>query len=149
MRRTSAWAAVFVATLLASVWLAGDGTAAGPREAADVAPAAGLPQPDLAYGARQGRQLFAHYCSTCHGPEGGGDGFNAYSLDPRPRDLSQAAFQSERTDTDLAAVIRSGGGVLGLSTNMPPWGHTLNDRQISYLVQYLRTLAAPAEAAAE
>jgi mono/diheme cytochrome c family protein len=104
------------------------------------APSAVLPIPDLGYNAREGRSLYRHYCLTCHGDEGHGDGFNAYNLDPKPRDLGDPAFQSKRTDDDLAAVIRSGGGVAGLSTGMPPWGRTLGERKIRNLVDYLRTL---------
>jgi mono/diheme cytochrome c family protein len=115
---------------------------------ADGEPAAwSLPEPDLGYNARQGRELFAHYCATCHGTEGRGDGFNAYSLDPKPRDLGDPAFQASRSDADLAGVIRSGGGVAGLSNAMPPWGHTLNERAISNLVVFLRTLKAEPEPA--
>lgn len=103
-----------------------------------------LPVPDLGYNAREGRALFDHYCTTCHGSEGHGDGFNAYNLDPKPRDLGEAAFQAKHSDLQLAAVIRAGGPSAGLSTGMPPWGRTLNDRQIMDLVAYLRTLK-PAE----
>lgn len=99
-----------------------------------------LPQPDLAYNAREGRFLYRHYCVTCHGAEGHGDGFNAYNLDPKPRDLGDPAFQAKRTDDDLTAIIRSGGGVAGMSTGMPPWGRTLKERQIRNVVDYLRTL---------
>lgn len=109
-------------------------------DAAEEAPAWRLPTPELAYGEREGRALFLHYCATCHGPQGQGDGFNAYNLDPRPRDLSDAAFQAERTDADLVEIIRFGGGAAGLSTGMPPWGETLGRRQIGYLVEFLRTL---------
>lgn len=103
------------------------------------APVSPLPVPDLGYNARQGRVLFEHYCATCHGAEGRGDGFNAYNLDPKPRDLSDPAFQAGRSDDDLASVIRIGGGAAGLSTGMPPWGHTLSERQIHDLVLYMRT----------
>jgi len=99
-----------------------------------------MPVPELGYGAREGRELFGHYCSTCHGAEGRGDGLNAYNLDPKPRDLSDPAFQKDRTDADLAGVIRSGGGVAGLSTGMPPWGKTIGDRKIADIVKYIRTL---------
>lgn len=104
-----------------------------------------LPEPDLGYNARQGRQLFAHYCATCHGAEGRGDGFNAYSLDPKPRDLGDPAFQARTSDADLAAVIRSGGAAAGLSSAMPPWGRTLNEREIRNLAVFLRTLPAEPE----
>ncbi len=99
-----------------------------------------MPVPTLAYNARQGRTVFLHYCAPCHGDGGHGDGFNAYNLDPRPRDLSDPEFQVSRTDEDLIAVVRSGGGVAGLSNGMPPWGRTLNERQIHNVVVFLRTL---------
>jgi mono/diheme cytochrome c family protein len=116
--------------------------AAAPDEAAAAAPspAPALPQPDLGYNAREGRALYRHYCFTCHGAEGHGDGFNAYNLDPKPRDLADPAFQAKRSDDDLVSVIRSGGGVAGLSTGMPPWGRVLKDRQIRNVVDYIRTL---------
>jgi mono/diheme cytochrome c family protein len=121
-----------------------------PPGEAGSAPASGdsaawtLPTPDLGYSAREGRAIFDHYCSTCHGAKGHGDGFNAYNLDPRPRDLGDPAFQKKRSDAELAAVIRSGGLSAGLSSGMPPWGHTLTTRQIGNLIAYLRTLE-PAE----
>lgn len=99
-----------------------------------------LPIPALGYVVREGRTLFGHYCSTCHGADGHGDGFNAYNLDPKPRDLGDPAWQSERTDAEIEAVIRMGGGASGLSTGMPPWGKTLSDRQITYLVAFVRAL---------
>ena len=89
---------------------------------------------------REGIALFRHYCAPCHGAEGHGDGLNAYNLDPRPRDLADPAFQKSRSNDELAAVIRSGGGAAGLSTSMPPWGRTLGERRIRYLVSYLRRL---------
>ena len=99
-----------------------------------------LPIPALGYNQREGRTLYRHYCVTCHGDEGAGDGFNAFNLDPRPRSLADSAFQAQRSDSDLVSAIRSGGGAVGLSTGMPPWGRTLNQRQIENLVIYLRTL---------
>lgn len=104
-------------------------------------------RPQLGYNIRQGRSLFQHYCLPCHGELGQGDGFNAYNLDPKPRDLSDPEFQNQRSDQDLMAVIRSGGGAAGLSTGMPPWGRTLNNRQIANLVIYLRILARKSEEA--
>ncbi len=102
-------------------------------------PAAPTPLPDEA---GLGRITFTHYCRTCHGESGAGDGFNAYNLDPHPRDLSDPEFQKKKTDAELADAIRRGGAGVGLSALMPPWGHTLSDRQIGDLVLYLRTLPA-------
>ena len=99
-----------------------------------------LPVPALEYNTREGRTTFLHYCAPCHGEHGHGDGFNAYNLDPKPRDLADPVLQEARTDEDLAAVVRTGGGVAGLSSSMPPWGRTLNERQIHNLVRYMRYL---------
>jgi mono/diheme cytochrome c family protein len=84
-----------------------------------------------------------HYCATCHGDAGVGDGFNAYNLDPHPRDLSDSAFQRKKTDAELADTIRRGGAGVGLSALMPPWGRTLTDRQVGEVVLYVRSLRKP------
>jgi mono/diheme cytochrome c family protein len=124
------------------------GAPVGANHAAEAQPgsaAAGLPIPALGYNAREGAAVYRHYCSTCHGDEGHGDGFNAYNLDPKPRDLGDPAFQSKKTDEDLVAVIRSGGGSAGLSTGMPPWGRTLSERKVLNVVEFLRTLPQKSE----
>lgn len=117
--------------------------AESPETVEEASPA--LPLPGASYSTRQGKGLFLHYCATCHGQTGRGDGFNAYSLDPKPRDLAAPEFQQQRSDDDLIALIRSGGGAIGLSNAMPPWGRALSQRQISQLVDYLRTLEESSE----
>lgn len=130
------------AVLLAVAASACQGTAPAPgREAAEGV----LPDPATGYNLREGKQVFQHYCAPCHGEEGDGHGFNAYSLDPKPRDLTDPAFRAERSDEDLTEIVRIGGGAAGLSTGMPPWGRTLNARQIRNTVLYLRTLGESPE----
>jgi len=94
----------------------------------------------LPYEARRGKASFTHYCLTCHGETGAGDGFNAFNLDPHPRDLSDPGFQKKKSDADLADAITRGGAGVGLSSLMPPWGHTLSARQVGEVVLYIRTL---------
>ncbi|HET7177505.1 MAG TPA: hypothetical protein VFI63_02340, partial [Solirubrobacterales bacterium] len=53
------------------------------------------------------------------------------------------AFQKAKSDADLADAVRRGGAGVGLSALMPPWGHTLSERQIADVVAYLRTLKRP------
>jgi mono/diheme cytochrome c family protein len=98
--------------------------------------------PPVRYEVRLGKVTFTHYCQTCHGESGAGDGFNAFNLDPHPRDLSDPEFQKKKSDAELADAIQRGGAGVGLSALMPPWGHTLSTRQIDELVLYLRTLPA-------
>ena len=103
------------------------------------------PRPSGApYELRLGRGTYVHYCQTCHGESGAGDGFNAFNLDPRPRDLSDPGFQKTKSDADLGDAIRRGGAGVGLSPLMPPWGHTLSSRQIDAVVLYLRSLSKAA-----
>jgi mono/diheme cytochrome c family protein len=117
---------------------------AAETQAAAVPAAAAAPTPaPLAYEARMGKVTFTYYCQTCHGETGTGDGFNAFNLDPHPRDLSAPDFQKKKSDADLADAIRRGGSGVGLSALMPPWGHTLSDRQVGELVVYIRTLSKP------
>jgi mono/diheme cytochrome c family protein len=92
------------------------------------------------YEVRLGKEVYVHYCQTCHGESGAGDGFNAFNLDPRPRDISDPAIQKKKTDADLADAIRRGGSGVGLSPLMPPWGRTLSERQIGDVILYVRTL---------
>ena len=94
----------------------------------------------LAYEERKGQRLFLHYCAVCHGAEGAGDGFNAWNLNPKPRDLSEAQFQRAVSDEWLAEVIAQGGRGVNRSPLMPAWGHTLAEAQIRELVSFTRTL---------
>ena len=100
------------------------------------------------YELRLGKDIFKHYCQTCHGETGAGDGFNAFNLDPRPKDLSDAALQKKKSDAELADTIRRGGAGVGLSALMPPWGHTLSSRQIDEVVLAVRALRKAPERAA-
>jgi len=110
-----------------------------PAPARAAAPAAPAPAPP-SYELRLGKQAFQYYCQSCHGETGAGDGFNAFNLDPRPRDLSDPAFQRKKTDAELSDAIQRGGAGVGLSALMPPWGKTLSRAEIERLVLYLRTL---------
>jgi mono/diheme cytochrome c family protein len=109
------------------------------RKPAAKAPAAATQPPLPSYELRLGRATYDHYCQTCHGETGAGDGFNAFNLDPHPRDLSDPAFQKKKTNADLADTIQRGGAGVGLSALMPPWGRTLSREEIDQTILYLRT----------
>ncbi len=103
-------------------------------------PVVGAPPPPNGYELRLGKEVFRVYCVGCHGESGAGDGFNAYNLDPHPRDLGDEAFQNSKSDADLADAIRRGGAGVGLTSLMPPWEHTIDDRHIRAVVLYVRSL---------
>jgi mono/diheme cytochrome c family protein len=111
------------------------------KPAARAAASAPPPPKPMSYELRLGRATFQHYCQNCHGETGAGDGFNAFNLDPHPRDLSDPAFQKKKTDADLTDAIQRGGAGVGLSAMMPPWGRTLSKEQVEQVVLYLRSLS--------
>lgn len=80
-------------------------------------------------------ELFGRYCSVCHGTEGKGDGFNAFNLNPKPRDFSDSSFVSRLDTVLIVETIRAGGKAVGLSGLMPPWGKTLDSTDIELLAQ--------------
>jgi mono/diheme cytochrome c family protein len=87
----------------------------------------------------QGKHLFLHYCATCHGDEGRGDGQNASNLTPPPPDLTAPA--SARTAALLRKVILEGSASVGRSPLSPPWGRSLSAQEIDYLVAYCQSLS--------
>jgi len=87
----------------------------------------------------QGKHLFLHYCATCHGDEGRGDGQNASNLTPPPPDLTAPA--SARTAALLKKVIIEGSASVGRSPLSPPWGRSLSGQEIDYLVAYCQSLS--------
>ena len=82
--------------------------------------------PWTSYELRLGRASTATTVRPATARRGAGDGFNAFNLDPRPRDLSDPALQKKKSDAEFADTIRRGGAGVGLSALMPPWGHTLS-----------------------
>ena len=93
----------------------------------------------LSYVEGQGRHLFLHYCATCHGDEGRGDGQNASNLDPEPRDLTASA--NSLNALLLRKVIAEGSASAGRSPLSPPWGRSLSQQEIDYLVAYCQSLS--------
>lgn len=96
----------------------------------------------LTYTQRQGQNLFGTYCAVCHGSGGQGDGFNAYNLDPRPRDLTDSNYMAIYSPERLVEVLMQGGRGINKSVAMPAWGNTLRSYQIEYLVDYLMLLSS-------
>lgn len=88
--------------------------------------------------AAKGKETFQTTCAACHGAEGKGDGVAAQALDPKPRNLNDAAYVSTLSDEHLYKVISEGGAAVGLSPMMAAWGGTLSEQDIWNVVAYLR-----------
>ena len=89
----------------------------------------------------QGKDLYQHRCSVCHGDEGLGDGIAAERTYPKPRDFSLGLFKYKTTpgalppsDVDIFNTIKH--GLAG--TAMPGWNTLLSDSQIESLIPVLK-----------
>jgi high-affinity iron transporter len=89
----------------------------------------------------EGEGLFTQRCASCHGVAGAGDGALAKSLTRLPPEIGTIAWQVERSDAQLAEVVRA--GIPG--TAMPP-SADLSPAQVQNMVAFLRTLPMRASA---
>jgi mono/diheme cytochrome c family protein len=91
------------------------------------APTSGSPnaQPESAppkvadNGVNPAQQMFDNVCAACHGFTGMGDGPGAATLNPKPRNYTDAAWQASITDDTIRQTILKGGQAMGKSAMMP------------------------------
>jgi mono/diheme cytochrome c family protein len=82
-------------------------------------------------------------CSACHGESGIGDGPAAIALNPKPRNYTDCAVMSKKSDAELFKVIKEGGPAVGLSPLMAPFGSQLNDKEVWDVVAFIRSIPNP------
>ena len=67
----------------------------------------------------EAQQIFSTRCTPCHGATGAGDGAASASLDPRPRNFHERAWQTATSDESIERIIQFGGIAVGKSAAMP------------------------------
>ena len=99
----------------------------GNDNAAPPAPAPPMPAPvdtaaeePMGPGEAQAASIFKTRCSTCHGMEGKGNGPASITLNPKPRNYTDVAWQKSVTDDHIREIIVKGGAAVGKSALMPP-----------------------------
>jgi len=85
-----------------------------------------------------GKQTYETFCVACHGADGKADSAAAMAMDPKPRNLTDKAWQAKVDDAHIAKVIKEGGPSVGLSATMAPWGAVMNDEELKNVVAYVR-----------
>ena len=96
----------------------------------------------LSYEQEQGNFLYNKYCNVCHGETGKGNGFNAFNLNPHPRNFTDSIFAANLNVDSIQIVISRGGKSAGKSALMHPYGYTLKSNEIEYLAQYILFLSS-------
>jgi cytochrome c553 len=87
-------------------------------------------------------ELWVKRCVVCHGKEGKGDGPGAAALNPKPRTLTDSAWQKSASDAQIETVIVGGGAAIGKSTGMPANPDLANKPElVKGLVKKVRSLA--------
>lgn len=86
-----------------------------------------------------GREIYDIYCAGCHGQAGNGSGPVGHLLRPEPRDFTDTAWMSKRSDAYLAEVIRRGKP----GTAMPGYEGQLTVEEQALVLHYLRYYSNP------
>jgi high-affinity iron transporter len=82
-----------------------------------------------------GEGLFTQRCVQCHGVLGGSDAALTRTLSRLPPEIGSFGWQAERSDAQLAAVVRD-----GMAGTPMPAARELTQAQVQSVVAYLRTL---------
>ena len=92
----------------------------------------------------EGKNLYATHCSACHGNDGKGNGVASKSLPVKLIDHTNGTIMNQLSDKFLFDIISKGGGAVGKSTFMPAWGNVINEKQVSDIIAYIRSITDPA-----
>src|SRR4029450_10669357 len=87
--------------------------------------------------ATRGKELYARYCTGCHGVDGRGE---AKTFRPNVGILAVQSYLDQVSDEYLFPAIKRGGAAVGKNATMPAWGNQLDDTQIWDVVAFVRTL---------
>jgi mono/diheme cytochrome c family protein len=71
-------------------------------------------------GSAEAKTIFTTRCATCHGTDGKGKGPASITLNPKPRNYTDVAWQKSVTDDHIREIIVKGGAAVGKSPLMPP-----------------------------
>jgi mono/diheme cytochrome c family protein len=95
----------------------------------------------------RGHRVFLRRCATCHGPQGRGDGQNAYNLRPPPPDFQESL--AKLSPAARREIVESGTAALGRSPLCPPWGRTLGPDDVGAVLAWLDVASRPSPAEPE
>jgi mono/diheme cytochrome c family protein len=95
----------------------------------------------LSFNIREGNRLFLHYCAPCHGEDAEGSGryFPSY-IEPQPPDFINSEYLNETGEDVVFRAVKFGSNALGKSNYSPPYGETLRDEEIKYIIDFLKFL---------
>ena len=97
----------------------------------------------LNYQQAQGKRLFNNNCVWCHADTTPAGPSNRSNLTPTPPLFTDGETFNSMSDDFMRNTITLGGGAMGKSAIMPPWGQTLTQDEIRAVLAYVRAVAQP------
>ncbi len=95
-----------------------------------------------------GANVFQGRCALCHGSDGHGEGILPLSMKGYANTNLLEAKHPRDTAT-LTRIIKHGGSLPDVSTEMPPWGDELTATQVESVVMFVQLLHKDTETALE
>jgi cytochrome c oxidase cbb3-type subunit 3 len=86
-----------------------------------------------------GANVFQERCALCHGSDGHGEGILSMSMKGYPN-TNLLEGKRPRDTENLTNIVKHGGGLPDVSTEMPPWGDELTATQVESVVMFLQLL---------
>jgi cbb3-type cytochrome c oxidase subunit III len=120
--------------LAAALWLANPiNNAQEPRRNAE-AQKLKNPEPQNDETIEAGKKLYQRHCTSCHGPQGKGDGSQALA-GGTPSDLTDDTWDYGSSDGEIFVSIRD-----GVSADMLAYKDKLTEKQIWQIVSFIRSI---------
>ena len=88
----------------------------------------------------EAKSQYAALCAACHGPDGKAASPAALAMNPKPRNLTDPAWQDDKDDEWITKVLVQGGTGVGLAATMPAWAGVMSDAQIENMVKFIRSI---------
>src|SRR5215469_2833966 len=97
----------------------------------------------LGYRQAQGKRVFYQYCVWCHADATPAGPSNRSNLTPMAPLMNDGEKLNNESDEYIQNIVTLGGGALGKSAMMPPYGKTLSPNEISAVMAFTRAIAQP------
>ena len=97
----------------------------------------------LNYQQAQGKRVFYSTCVWCHADSTPAGPSNRSNLNPNPPLFNDGTTRNALSDEVMQNTITLGGGAMGKSAMMPPWGRTLSQDDIRAVIAFERAIAQP------
>ena len=97
----------------------------------------------LNYEQAQGKRIFYQQCVWCHADATPAGPSNRSNLNPVPPLLNDGSILNGESYEYLQNIISLGGGAVGKSAMMPPYGRVLAEEEIRSVIAFTRAIAEP------